>query len=149
MAKFYNWIFGAPSMPIDNSATPTFKLVPAPKITFNSFVDCNMAEVWIGDTFRIFPGKYGEDPLWGYSKNLKYADGKNAEEVFKSPPEKFIDPIMPLNVPVGQKGLHGAVWFETVYQDKKDPSGKTLFGLYHNENYPITLPYDTKQKRRL
>ena len=42
-------------------ATPKFKLIPAPKITFNSFVDCNMAEVWIGDTFRIFPGKYGED----------------------------------------------------------------------------------------
>jgi hypothetical protein len=77
---------------------------------------------------------------------LKYADGKNAEEVFKNPPEKFIDPVMPLNVPVGQKGLHGAVWFETVYQDKKDPSGKTLFGLYHNENYPSTLPYDTKTK---
>jgi hypothetical protein len=65
-----------------------------------------MAEVWIEDTFRIFPGKYGEDPLWGYSKNLKYADGKNAEEVFKNPPEKFIDPVMPLNVPIGQKGLH-------------------------------------------
>jgi hypothetical protein len=77
---------------------------------------------------------------------LKYADGKNAEEVFKSPSEKFIDPAMPLNVPIGQKGLHGAVWFETVYQDKKDPSGKTLFGLYHNENYPSTLPYDTKTK---
>ena len=138
--------FAAPSTSIDNAATPTFKLIPAPKITFNSFVDCNMAEVWIEDTFRIFPGKYGEDPLWGYSKNLKYADGKNAEEVFKNPPEKFIDPIMPLNVPIGQKGLHGAVWFETVYQDKKDPSGKTLFGLYHNENYPSTLPYDTKTK---
>ncbi len=35
------------------STTPKFKLIPAPKITFNSFVDCNMAEVWIGDTFRI------------------------------------------------------------------------------------------------
>jgi hypothetical protein len=99
--------FAAPSTSIDNAAKPTFKLIPAPKITFNSFVDCNMAEVWIEDTFRIFPGKYGEDPLWGYSKNLKYADGKNAEEVFKNPPEKFIDPIMPLNVPIGQKGLHG------------------------------------------
>ena len=63
-------------------STPKFKLISAPKITFNSFVDCNMAEVWIGDTFRIFPGKYGEDPLWGYSNELKYASGKNAEEVF-------------------------------------------------------------------
>jgi hypothetical protein len=43
---------------------PSFNLVPAEKIQFNSFVDCNMAEAWIGDTFRIFPGKYGEDPLW-------------------------------------------------------------------------------------
>ena len=37
--------FAAPSTSIDNAATPTFKLIPAPKITFNSFVDCNMAEV--------------------------------------------------------------------------------------------------------
>ena len=44
---------------------PSFKLTAAPRVTFNSFVDCNMAEVWVGDTFRIFPGKYGEDPLWG------------------------------------------------------------------------------------
>jgi hypothetical protein len=62
---------------------PKFRLIPAPKITFNSFVDCNMAEVWIGDTFRIFPGKYGEDPLWGYAKDLKYSDGENAEVVLK------------------------------------------------------------------
>ena len=122
-------------------STPKFKLIPAPKITFNSFVDCNMAEVWIGDTFRIFPGKYGEDPLWGYAKDLKYSDGENAEVVFKNPASKFFNPSMPSNAPIGQKGLHGAVWFETVYQDSKDKSGKTLYGIYHNENYPSTLPY--------
>ena len=127
-------------------STPKFKLIPAPKITFNSFVDCNMAEVWIGDTFRIFPGKYGEDPLWGYAKDLKYSDGENAEAVFKNPANKFFNPSMPSNAPVGQKGLHGAVWFETVYQDSKDKSGQTLFGIYHNENYPSTLPYDSVTK---
>ena len=42
---------------------PTFKLIPSEKFVFKSFVDCNMAEAWIGDTFRIFPGKYGEDPV--------------------------------------------------------------------------------------
>ena len=81
-------------------STPKFKLIPAPKITFNSFVDCNMAEVWIGDTFRIFPGKYGEDPLWGYAKDLKYSDGENAEVVFKNPSSKFFNPSMPSNAPI-------------------------------------------------
>jgi hypothetical protein len=122
---------------------PKFKLQPAPRVTFNSFVDCNMAEVWVGDTFRIFPGKYGEDPLWGYARDLKYADGLNPEAVFSYPRDKFTNPSMPLNAPIGQPGLHGAVWFETVYQDKKDISGKTLYGIYHNENYPETLPYDS------
>ncbi|MEI7627081.1 MAG: hypothetical protein WCJ80_02520, partial [Bacteroidota bacterium] len=61
---------------------PGFELQKSNPIYFKSFVDCNMAEAWIGDTFRIFPGKYGEDPLWGYSNELKYADGKNIEEVF-------------------------------------------------------------------
>ncbi|WP_438945520.1 hypothetical protein [Sediminibacterium sp.] len=130
----------------DTASKPKFKLLPAPKVVFNSFVDCNMAEVWVGDTFRIFPGKYGEDPLWGYAKDLKYSDGPNASVVFQNPAEKFINPAMPPNVPIGKKGLHGAVWFETVYQDKKDASGKTLYALYHNENYPITLPYDPKTK---
>lgn len=131
---------------IDTTPKPSFKLIPAPKVVFNSFVDCNMAEVWVGDTFRIFPGKYGEDPLWGYAKDLKYSDGPNASVVFQNPAEKFFSPAMPLNAPIGKKGLHGAVWFETVYQDKKDQSGKTLYALYHNENYPITLPYDPKTK---
>ncbi|MBL7858510.1 MAG: hypothetical protein JNM57_12540 [Cyclobacteriaceae bacterium] len=123
-------------------AQPTFSLIPSEKFIFKSFVDCNMAAAWIGDTLRIFPGKYGEDPVWGDSRELKYADGLNADEVFLTPHEKFIEPVMPANVPVGTPGLHGAVWFETVYQDPNDPSGKTLFGIYHNENYPETLPYD-------
>jgi hypothetical protein len=103
-----------------------------------------MAEVWVGDTFRIFPGKYGEDPLWGYSNELKYASGKNAEEVFNKKYEQFKEPVMPLNVKPNAEGLHGAVWFETVYQDKKDSSGKTLYALYHNENYPNTFPFNNK-----
>lgn len=123
---------------------PTFKLLPAEKIKFNSFVDCNMAEAWIGDTLRIFPGKYGEDPVWGIGVDNRYADGKNADEVFKSPAENFFEPLMPENAPPGKPGLHGAVWFETVYQDPKDLTGKTLYGIYHNENYPQTLPYNFK-----
>ncbi len=137
--------FSAYHLPLaTDTFSPTFKLTPASKITFNSFVDCNMAEVWIGDTFRIFPGKYGEDPLWGDARDLKYADGANAEEVFRSTKENFHNPQMPVNVPVGQNGLHGAVWFETVYQAKNDPSGKTLYAVYHNENYPQTLPFNQK-----
>ena len=38
---------------------PKFTLTPSDTFYFKSFVDCNMAEAWIGDTFRIFPGKYG------------------------------------------------------------------------------------------
>jgi hypothetical protein len=121
---------------------PGFKLIPADTFFFNSFVDCNMAEAWIGDTFRIFPGKYGEDPLWGDSKNLKFADGKNANEAFLNHESDFTDPSMPLNVATGIAGLHGAVWFETVYQDTSDLSGMTLYSVYHNENYPSTLPFD-------
>ncbi len=124
-------------------ATPSFKLIPAEKVKFNSFVDCNMAEAWIGDTFRIFPGKYGEDPLWGFSENLKYADGKNAEEVFLKEFSGFTSPDITKNVPPGEPGLHGAVWFETVYQDPEDNTGRTLYAVYHNENYPATLPYDS------
>jgi hypothetical protein len=124
--------------------SPEFKLIPADKIKFNSFVDCNMAEAWIGDTFRIFPGKYGEDPVWGIGLELRYADGRNAEEVFMSPAENFKEPDLPLNAKPGMPGLHGAVWIETVYQDPKDKSGKTLYGIYHNENYPQTLPFHPK-----
>ena len=124
--------------------TPSFKLIPTEKFVFKSFVDCNMAEAWIGDTFRIFPGKYGEDPVWGYSNELEFASGKNADEVFLTPHDQFTDPIMPPNTPPGTPGLHGAVWFETVYQSQEDKTGKTLYAIYHNENYPETLPYDPK-----
>lgn len=126
-----------------NPPVPGFELIPSEKFYFKSFVDCNMAEAWIGDTFRIFPGKYGEDPVWGYSNELEFADGRNADETFLRNMDEFTDPKMPPNVPPGKEGLHGAVWFETVYQDPKDASGKTLYALYHNENYPETLPYDS------
>ena len=126
----------------EHVALPKFKLINSEKFLFNSFVDCNMAEVWVGDTLRIFPGKYGEDPVWGDAEELEYANGLNPDEVFLRKPEEFIDPKMPANAPPGEKGLHGAVWFETVYQDPNDASGKTLYALYHNENYPATLPYD-------
>lgn len=137
----FSWLSESPRVK-PAAAYPTFKLVPAEKIYFNSFVDCNMAEVWVGDTFRIFPGKYGEDPLWGDARDLKFANGRNAEEAFNSKPEDFTEPKLPKNAPIGTAGLHGAVWFETVYQTPKDPSGKTLYAVYHNENYPSTLPYD-------
>lgn len=125
------------------STLPRFKLIESEKFLFNSFVDCNMAEVWVGDTLRIFPGKYGEDPVWGDAEELEYADGLNPDEVFLRKPDEFTDPIMPPNAPIGEDGLHGAVWFETVYQDVNDATGKTLYALYHNENYPATLPYDS------
>ncbi len=123
---------------------PTFKLTSAPALYFNSFVDCNMAEAWVGDTFRIFPGKYGEDPLWGNARDLKFTDGPNAEATFRQPQKAFVEPTMPTNAPVGTSGLHGAVWFETVYQSPTDKSGRTLYAVYHNENYPATLPFNPK-----
>lgn len=129
--------------PRTQSTEPTFTLTPTEKFMFNSFVDCNMAEAWVGDTLRIFPGKYGEDPVWGDANDLKYADGLNADEVFLTPRDQFKTPAMPMNAPAGMPGLHGAVWFETMYQDAGDTSGKTLYGIYHNENYPQTLPFDS------
>lgn len=121
---------------------PTFRLIETDTFHFNNFVDCNMAEVWVGDTLRIFPGKYGEDPVWGFARDLKFASGANADEVFSTPAENYVAPTLPKNAPVGQPGLHGAVWFETVYQDQRDSSGRTLYAIYHNENYPETLPYN-------
>lgn len=120
----------------------TVTLEPTERFTFGSFVDCNMATAWIGDRFRIFPGKYGEDPVWGGANELKHADGATVTEAFSRRPEEFVEPAMPPNTPPGTPGLHGAVWFETVYQDPADSSGRTLFALYHNENYPETLPFD-------
>jgi hypothetical protein len=120
--------------------TPTFRLEPTERFVFNSFMDCNMAEAWIGDRFRIFPGKYGEDPVWGPANALKYADGADPDEVFLTPRDAFTAPSMPPNAAPGEPGLHGAVWFETVYQP--EPGGDLLYALYHNENYPETLPFD-------
>ncbi len=133
------------SAPRENnrSGTPRFTLIQTDRFVFNSFVDCNMAEAWIGDTLRIFPGKYGEDPVWGDAQELEYADGTNPDQVFLRKPDEFTDPVLPPNALAGKPGLHGAVWFETVYQDRKDSSGRTLYALYHNENYPATLPYDS------
>jgi len=125
------------------TAVPAFTLTPSTKFSFKSMVDCNMAEAWVGDTFRIFPGKYGEDPLWGYSRELKYTNGSNADEAFNRRSNEFTQPVMPPNAMPGMPGLHGAVWFETVYQDEHDATGKTLYAVYHNENYPATLPYDS------
>jgi len=125
------------------TATPQFTITETDRFLFNSFVDCNMAEAWVGDTLRIFPGKYGEDPVWGRAEELEYADGKNPDEVFLRKSEEFKDPALPPNASPGTPGLHGAIWFETVYQDVKDKSGRTLYALYHNENYPSTLPYDS------
>lgn len=129
--------------PREKAFRPSFKLVPASRLVFNSFVDCNMAEAWIGDTLRIFPGKYGEDPVWGEAHELKYASGLHAEEVFAMPPDRFQIPKLPPNAPPHMPGLHGAVWFETLYQDVRDASGNTLYAIYHNENYPETLPFDS------
>lgn len=91
--------------------------------------------------FSDFSGKYGEDPVWGYARDLKFADGRHADEAFSRRSEEFAEPVMPKNAATGTLGLHGAVWFETVYQDPKDQEGKTLYAIYHNENYPATLPY--------
>ena len=122
---------------------PTFTVTNEDTLFFNSFVDCNMAEAWIGDTFRIFPGKYGHDTLWGNATDLKFASGLIPDEAFRSDSSGFREPSLPLVAPIGsEKGLHGAVWFETIYQDKSDLSGKTLYALYHNENYPANFPYN-------
>ena len=152
-----SWIILAIFMPITSfkqkpaiklaSVPPKIIVTPVNKFVVRSFVDCNMSEVWVGDKFIIFPGKYGEDPLWGPSYNLKYAMGSTIDEAFGTKARNFKGPKLPPNAPPGKPGLHGAVWFESVYQDVKDTSGKTLYALYHNENYPQTLPYDAVTKK--
>src|SRR5437868_4159395 len=103
----------------DNKGKFKALLVPSRKFNFNSFVDCNMAEAWIGDTFRIFPGKYGEDPLWGYAHDLKFADGFTVDEAFTRKQNEFTEPSMPENALPGKPGLHGAVWFETIRSEER------------------------------
>lgn len=108
---------------------------------FGSWVDCNMSTAWVGDRFRIFPGKYGEDPVWGDGNELKVGEGATVSETFALPSEAFVHPKLPSVVKPEEEGLHGSVWFESIYQDPQDRSGRTLYSLYHNENYPSTLIY--------
>jgi len=115
------------------------RLHPTERQLFGSFIDCNMSTAWIGDRFRIFPGKYGEDPVWGDGNELKFGEGSTVSETFALPPDKFVRPKLPPVVKPEEDGLHGSVWFESIYQSPQDPSGKTLYSLYHNENYPSTL----------
>jgi hypothetical protein len=130
------------SCKLQTPSNPSFRLIPAQKIIyFKGTVDCNMAEAWIKDTFRIFSGKYGEDPVWGYADVLRFASGANADSVFNLEWKDYVKPRIPLNAGRDEEGLHGAVWFETVYKDTTDKSDNTLFALYHNENYPLNYPY--------
>ncbi len=119
---------------------PTFTLDQAPRLVYGSFVDCNVAEAWVDDRLRIFTGKYGEDPVWGASRDLKFADAPSALAAFATPPGGFVEVGLPPNAEPGTPGLHGAVWFESLYSP--DPDGRRLYALYHNENYPQTLPWD-------
>lgn len=118
-------------------------LRPTERLALSSWIDCNMATAWVGDRYRIFPGKYGEDPVWGDSDDLRFADGVTVEETYTRPSAEFRAPQLPPIAAPGAPGLHGAIWFETVYQDPTDASGATLAALYHNENYPSTLPLDS------
>jgi hypothetical protein len=132
---------------VTTEAVP-WRLQPAPRVEFGSFVDCNMASAWVGDTFRIFPGKYGEDPVWGFADDLRIGEGRRPSEAFGRTPDELRRPRLPANAPADHEHdppcLHGAVWFESVYSSPADPSGRTLYALYHNENYPSTLPYDER-----
>jgi hypothetical protein len=77
---------------LETGSIPKFRLIPTDTFHFNNFVDCNMAEAWIGDTLRIFPGKYGEDPVWGYARDLKFASGPDADAVFSTAGEAYMPP---------------------------------------------------------
>jgi hypothetical protein len=135
-------IISISSCKMQSSSVPSFKLIPAEKtIYFKAMVDCNMAEAWIKDTFRIFSGKYGEDPVWGRSDALRFASGSNSDSVFNTEWAKYEKPSLPPNAGPYENGLHGAVWFETVYKDIKDSTDNTLYSLYHNENYPANYPF--------
>ena len=73
------------SQPTSTHFAPAFTISNTDTLLFNSFVDCNMAEAWIGDTFRIFPGKYGHDTLWGNATDLKYACRARPSGVIQPP----------------------------------------------------------------
>ena len=102
---------GTPKGPAAAAGEPKFRLIQTDTFRFNNFVDCNMAEAWVGDTFRIFPGKYGEDPVWGAARELKFSSGRHADEAFSNPASAYVAPALPKNAPKGQPGLPGAVWF--------------------------------------
>ena len=116
---------------------------------FGSFVVCNMSTAWVGDRFRIFPGKYGEDPVWGDGAHLRIGEGSTVSEAFSRPAEAFVDPKLPPVVKPEEDGLHGSVWFESIYQDSSDHTGRTLYSLYHNENYPSTLIFRPETREGL
>jgi len=122
----------------------SWALEPAERLVYGAFVDCNVAEAWVGDRLRIFTGKYGEDPVWGEARDLKYADGVDAPAAFATPAGDFVEVALPQNAAPSTPGLHGAVWFESVYAPPTEPPGGVLFALYHNENYPQTLPFDAR-----
>ena len=117
---------------------PRFSIRETNRLVFQTFVDCNMAEAWVGDQLRIFPGKTGEDPVWGDARDLRHASGRTVGEAMTQPEQAFTSAILPPNAPPGEPGLHGAFWFESLYQT----AAGTLYALYHNENYPATLPWD-------
>ena len=119
---------------------PFFTISEADRLVFQTFVDCNMSEAWVGDQLRIFPGKYGEDPVWGDARDLRYAQGKSVTAAMTQPEHAFTQAILPPNAMPGEPGLHGAVWFESLYQTADGP----LYALYHNENYPATLPWNAE-----
>ena len=120
--------------------SPSWKLERAERLVYGSFVDCNVAQAWVGDRLRIFTGKYGEDPVWGDARDLKFAEGPDAPAAFATAADEFTEVELPPNAAPGRPGLHGAVWFESVYSPH--PDGRLLYALYHNENYPETLPFD-------
>ena len=122
------------------NSPPRWRLEAAERLVYGSFVDCNVAQAWVGDRLRVFTGKYGEDPVWGDARDLKHADGPDAPAAFATVADGFTEVLLPANAHPGTPGLHGAVWFESVYAP--DPDGQRLYALYHNENYPQTLPFE-------
>ena len=80
------------------------RLRPVERRGFHWFIDCNMSSAWVGDQFRLFSGKYGEDPLWGDADELGYATGATVAEAFATPREAFTRPQLPPNTPPGTPG---------------------------------------------
>ncbi|MBA8795385.1 hypothetical protein FHX74_003021 [Friedmanniella endophytica] len=129
-----------------STAVPRFRLEPASRIKVGSFVDANLATAWVDDEFRTFPGKWGEDPVWGPADELRTARGATPSQALGCRADELGRVSLPPNDPPGHRHtatcLHGAVWFESLVADPGDPSGRTLYALAHNENYPETLPWD-------